>query len=127
MMTRIPVRTLIAGLMATVVVLAAGGVARARAGFDGLWSVTIITDTGSCERAYRYPLRIADGRIYHANEGDQSFNISGRVQRSGHVVVAVSRGDQRAAGSGRLSGGSGRGVWRSRSGCAGRWEAERRS
>jgi hypothetical protein len=125
-MTRIPVRALIAGVMATVVILTAGGIARARAGFDGLWSVTIITDSGNCDRAYRYPLRIADGRIYHADEGDQSFNIFGRVQRSGHVVVGVSRGDQRAEGSGRLSGVSGQGVWRSPSGCAGRWQAERR-
>jgi hypothetical protein len=125
-MTRFPERTLIAGLLATVVVLAAGGIARARANFDGLWSVTIIADSGACDRAYRYPLRIADGRIYQANEGDRSFNIFGRVQRSGRVVVDVSRGDQRAEGSGRLSGMSGRGVWRSPSGCAGRWEAQRR-
>lgn len=26
--------------------------------FDGTWSVEIITETGSCDRAYRYPVRI---------------------------------------------------------------------
>ena len=123
-MTRIPVRTLIAGVMATVVILTAGGIARARAGFDGLWSVTIITDSGACDRAYRAPVRIANGRV--VSEGDQSFSVFGRVQPSGRVVVAVSRGGQRADGSGRLSGRRGQGVWSSPAGCAGRWEADRR-
>src|SRR6266852_342136 len=99
-MTRFPERTLIAGLLAVVVVIAAGSVANARTGFDGIWSVTIITDSGACERAYRAPVRIANGRV--ASEGDQSFNIFGRVRPSGRVVVAVSRGGQRADGSGRL-------------------------
>jgi hypothetical protein len=116
---------LIAGLLAAVVVLAAGSAARARTGFDGIWSVTIITDSGACDRAYRYPLRIANGRVYQASEGE-SFNIFGHVQPSGRVVVAVSRDGQRADGSGRLSGRRGQGVWSSPAGCAGRWEADRR-
>jgi hypothetical protein len=125
-MTRFPERTLIAGLLAAVVVLTAGSIAFARSGFDGLWSVTIVTDKGTCDRAYRYPLRIANGQIYQASEGDQSFNIFGHVQPSGRVVVAVSRGGQRADGNGRLSGRQGHGVWSSPAGCAGRWEADRR-
>jgi len=125
-MTRFPERSLIAGLLAAVVVLAAGSVARARTGFDGLWSVTIVTDSGTCDRASRYSLRIANGHIYQASEGDQSFNIVGHVQPSGRVVVAVSRGGQRADGNGRLSGRRGQGVWSSPAGCAGRWEADRR-
>src|ERR1700726_4734622 len=124
-MTRVRQNTLIAGLLAAVVVLAAGGVARARTGFYGIWSVTIITDTGACNRAYRTPVRIANGRVYQAGEGDE-FNIFGRVQRSGRIFVAVSRGGQRADGSGRLSGLRGHGVWSSpAAGCAGQWEAER--
>jgi len=107
-----------------VVVLAPGNAALARTGFDGIWSVTIITDSGACDRAYRAPVRIANGQV--ASEGDQSFNIFGRVQPSGRVVVGVSRGGQRADGSGRLSGRRGQGVWSSPAGCAGRWEADRR-
>ena len=123
-MTRFPERTLIAALLATVVVLAAGTVARARTSFDGAWSVTIIADSGPCDRAYRAPVRIINGKV--ASEGDQSFNIFGRVQPNGRVVVAVSRGGQRADGSGRLSGRRGQGVWYAPAGCAGRWEADRR-
>src|ERR1700688_4327858 len=115
-MTRFPERSLIAALLATVVVLAAGTVARARTGFDGIWSVTIITDSGACDRAYRAPVRIINGQV--ASEGDRSFNIFGRVQPSGRVVVAVSRGGQRADGSGRLSGRQGHGAWSSPAGCA---------
>jgi len=123
-MTKFPERTLIAGLLATVVVLTAGNAALARKGFDGIWSVTIITDSGACDRAYRAPVRIANGQV--ASEGDQSFTVFGHVQPSGRVAVAVSRGGQRADGSGRLSGRHGQGVWSSPAGCAGRWEADRR-
>ena len=123
-MTRFRECTLIAGLLATVVVLAAGNAALARTGFDGIWSVTIITDRGACDRAYRAPVRIVNGQV--VSEGDQSFSVFGRVQPNGRVVVAVSRGGQRADGSGRLSGRRGQGVWNSPAGCAGRWEADRR-
>src|ERR1700726_1457827 len=123
-MTRFPECTLIAGLLATVVVLASGNAALARTGFDGIWSVTIITDSGACDRAYRAPIRIADGQV--ASEGDQSFNVFGRVQPSGRVVVAVSRGGQRADGSGRLSGRRGQGLGNAPAGCAGGGEADRR-
>jgi hypothetical protein len=123
-MTTFPERTLIAGLLAAVLVLAAGGAALARTGFDGIWSVTIITDSGACDRAYRALVRIANGQV--VSEGDQSFSVFGRVQPSGRVAVAVSRGGQRADGSGRLSGRRGQGVWSSPAGCAGRWEADRR-
>ena len=82
-MTRFPERTLTAALLATVVVSVAGGVARARTSFDGIWSVTIITDSGACDRAYRAPVRIINGQV--ASEGDQSFNIFGHVQPSGRV------------------------------------------
>jgi hypothetical protein len=107
-MTRFPERTLIAGLLAAVVVLAVGGVARARTGLDGIWSVSIITDSGACDRAYRFPLRIANGRVYQ-REGVLSFNISGHVQPNGRVVVTVGRGGQRADATGRLSGQRGQG------------------
>src|SRR5438270_214477 len=31
--------------------------------YDGLWSVVIITEKGTCDRAYRYPIRIAHGTL----------------------------------------------------------------
>jgi hypothetical protein len=42
--------------------LAAAGTATA-ASYDGLWSVLIITQAGSCDAAYSYPFKVAGGRI----------------------------------------------------------------
>jgi hypothetical protein len=100
--------------------------ASARTPFDGTWSVLIVTDRGTCDRAYRYALRIADGRVYYDNP---NFNVSGRVDGAGRVRVALSAGGQSASGYGRLSGNNGQGSWSGRSSasqCSGHWEAERR-
>jgi len=100
--------------------------AMARTPFDGAWSVLIVTDHGSCDRAYRYALRIADGQVYY---DDPNFSVSGRVDGAGHVRVAVAAGGQMASGYGRLAGNSGQGSWNGRSSvseCSGHWEAERR-
>jgi hypothetical protein len=94
--------------------------------FDGNWSVSIITDSGTCDRGYRYALRIADGRIYYDNP---NFNVSGQVNARGYVSVSVGAGSQQAVGTGRLSRDYGEGTWSGRSSTdasAGHWEAERR-
>jgi hypothetical protein len=95
--------------------------------FDGAWSVLIVTDQGTCDRAYRYALRIADGRVYY---DDPSFSVSGGVDGAGRVQVGLSAGGQSANGYGRLSGNYGEGSWSghsSTSRCSGHWQAERRS
>lgn len=100
--------------------------ARAGTPFDGKWSVLIVTDAGTCDRAYRYALNINNGRVSY---DDPSFNVSGRVDGRGRVSVSVSSGGQRASGAGQLSGNYGSGNWSghsSSSACSGHWEAERR-
>ena len=97
------------------------------AGFDGIWSVLVVTDRGTCDRAYRYPVRIQRGKVGHADPSNSSFNIGGQVGNGGAVRVSVSRGDQRADGIGRLSRGASGGKWKSARGeCSGHWTAERR-
>jgi hypothetical protein len=105
-----------------------GAPAEARAIFDGLWSVVIVTDVGTCDRAYRYPVQIVNGVVrLPPGEADPSIHVSGRADRRGNVAVTVSRGDQYARGSGRLSINVGSGRWTSPTGhCAGHWTAERR-
>ena len=94
--------------------------------FDGTWSVLIITEKGTCDRAYRYPVRISGGSVGYA--GEASFNVSGSVGANGAVTVTVSRGNQSARGSGQLSASDGSGRWVAGSGeCSGSWTAERRS
>jgi hypothetical protein len=101
--------------------------ARAQAGFDGAWSILIVTEAGECDRAYRYSVQIAQGRINY--DGSAGVELTGSVDRSGHVSASVQRGGQGASGTGRLSGTHGRGTWRGKSPtgqCSGYWEAERR-
>jgi hypothetical protein len=98
------------------------------ASFDGRWTVVIITDAGTCDRAYRYPVRIAGGRIFY--DGDTGVVVSGGVDTRGRVSVQLHYGQSIAQGSGRLSGDNGEGSWSgasSSSRCSGRWEAERHS
>jgi hypothetical protein len=94
--------------------------------FDGTWSVLIVTEKGTCDRAYRYPVRISNGSVGYA--GEASFNVSGSVGSNGAVTVTVSKGNQSARGSGQLSAAGGSGHWVAGSGeCSGSWTAERRS
>ena len=122
-------RVAFAAAFAAAAILLAGESApvRAQGNFDGSWSVVIITDTGECDRAYRYGIRIKGGQILYDGEAGVSF--TGRVEGNGQVAATVARGEQRATGSGRLSGGAGAGTWTGKSStgaCGGRWEAERR-
>ena len=98
----------------------------AGAAFDGTWKVTIITQSGNCDPAYSYPLKVMNGRISYA--GDGGFDISGNVGAGGGVTVAIARGDQKASASGKLTATSGSGHWSGKSSstsCTGRWEAVR--
>jgi hypothetical protein len=97
------------------------------AAYDGLWSVLIITEKGTCDRGYRYAVRIKSGRVGHADPANSSFRISGSVAGGGAARVSVARGNQSASGSGRLSHNGGAGRWKSSKGeCSGIWQAERR-
>jgi len=117
------VRASAAALTVAVMALApASGFAMPR--YDGVWSVSIVTKKGDCIASYRYPMRIANGVL--GNGGDFALNISGKVTDDGAVRVAVSHGDSRAIGSGRLAAKSGSGSWRTTA-CSGSWTAERRS
>ena len=93
--------------------------------FDGGWSVLIVTEKGTCDRAYRYPVKIENGSVGYA--GTASFNVTGKVGQNGAVTVTVSRGDRSATGTGRMSATDGSGIWTAATGeCSGTWTAERR-
>ena len=120
----IPALAATAILAATTVPASAAAVAKST--FDGQWSVLIVTQKGTCDRAYRYPVKIENGSVGYA--GSASFNVSGKVGDNGSVTVMVSRGSQSARGQGKLSATDGSGMWTAGSGdCSGTWTAERRS
>lgn len=110
-------------VIATTFALGAVAPAAAKPTFDGQWSVVIVTDKGSCDRAYRYPVRISNGEV--VNDGPSLVNVSGKVNGNGAVKVLVSAGDKSATGVGKLSAKIGGGSW-SGGECSGRWQAERR-
>lgn len=110
----------VAALAASIAIAAPSA---AKTSFDGNWSVLIVTEKGDCDRAYRYPVAISDGKL--ANAGSTPIDISGQVAGDGKINVRVSYGSKNALGIGRLSGTSGTGSWNGGS-CAGTWTAERR-
>jgi hypothetical protein len=99
--------------------VAASAPAMAQTPYDGLWSVTVVTKSGSCEPQTRSTLTISDGKVSAAGA-----DVTGSIGREG--VVRVSIGG--AYANGQLSGNSGSGKWNGASAgipCSGRWEASR--
>ena len=113
-------------LAASAILAVESGVADARAaGYDGSWTVLIITEAGSCDQAYSFQVRIAGHRVM---AGGGSANVTGSVGEGGGVAVRVSSGGSFANGTGRLRPGSGAGRWSGRGSagvCSGRWQATR--
>ena len=112
---------------ASAVVALAPGVANAKgpAGYDGPWNVLIITEVGSCDQAYSFPVRIVGNRVVSSGG---SASVTGSVRPGGSVAVRVSSGGSFANGAGRLGAGSGAGRWSGRGSagvCSGRWQATR--
>jgi hypothetical protein len=103
---------------------ALGSAANARSAYDGSWDLVFVTQSGGCDRSYNFTVNISNGVVTHPN----LVKFRGHVARSGAVRASVTVHEKHAAGSGRLSGSSGRGTWRGYSGsaqCAGYWTAQR--
>jgi len=114
------------GMFASLCLAALPNMAAAQRGFDGQWSVLIVTQSGSCDRAYRYGISIQGGRVLYDGGG---ANFSGRVAPNGAVNVQVRSGGAAATGTGRMNRNYGQGRWSGHSGadrCSGYWTAERR-
>src|ERR1700722_128669 len=93
--------------------------AQAQSPYDGLWQVTVVTKTGSCEPQTSSTLTVTDGKISAAGA-----EVSGSVGRGGLVRVSING----AYANGQLSGNAGSGKWNGASAgvpCSGRWQASR--
>lgn len=113
-----------ASIFALAVIAATCDTAVARSAYDGSWSLSIVTERGSCDRTYYFQVQIANGIVSHSNLA----KFRGRVSSGGAVRVSVSAGGKSASGSGRLSQSAGRGRWTGHSGsdrCSGHWTAQR--
>src|SRR5262249_37897493 len=109
------------GIAVFVIGLAASAAtsALAQQPFDGVWNVTMVTKTGSCEPTASSTLPVTGGKISAAGA-----NLSGLSGHEGLVRVLIN-GEY---ANGQLSGNAGSGKWNGASGgipCSGRWEASR--
>ncbi len=102
-----------ASFLASVAALAAAP-ASAQQPYDGLWQVTVVTKTGSCDAQTTSTLTVTEGKV-----SASGAPVSGSVG---------SGGLNGAYANGQLSGNSGSGKWNGASAgvpCSGRWEASR--
>ncbi|MEH2569984.1 hypothetical protein [Bradyrhizobium sp. AZCC 2289] len=107
-----------ASFLASAAALAAAP-ASAQTPYDGLWQVTVVTKTGSCDAQTSSTLMVTDGKVSAAGAP-----VSGSVGSGGLVRVSING----AYANGQLSGNSGSGKWNGASAgvpCSGRWEASR--
>jgi hypothetical protein len=87
--------------------------------YDGLWQVTVVTKSGSCDAHTASTVTVAEGKVTGSGAP-----VSGTVSSGGLVRVSING----AYAAGQLSGNSGSGKWNGASAgvpCSGRWEASR--
>ena len=87
--------------------------------YDGLWQVTVVTKTGSCDARTASTVTVVDGKVTGSGAP-----VSGTVSSGGLVRVSING----AYANGQLSGKTGSGKWNGASAgvpCSGRWEASR--
>src|SRR2546423_12253502 len=88
--------------------------ASAQQPYDGLWQVTVVTKTGSCDAQTTSTLTVTEGKVSSAGGP-----VSGSVGSGGLVRVSING----AYANGQLSGKSGSGKWNGASAgvpCSGR-------
>jgi type 1 fimbria pilin len=111
-------RTAILLFAATAAAFAAAP-ANAQTPYDGLWQVTVVTKSGSCQPSTSSTLTVTDGKVSASGAA-----VSGSIGREGLVRVSING----AYANGQLSGNAGSGKWNGASAgipCSGRWEASR--
>ena len=117
-----------AALGMALAVLAPSAGAQAQQKYNGTWSVEVVTERGECDRAYRYPVAVQNGRVSYA--GTAAFEINGRVAANGAVQgsIVAPGGRGRANVRGKLDDRWGTGTWVASGtmNCSGKWVAERR-
>ena len=91
-------------------------------GFDGTWSVQLVSSGGLCGSGTSSVLMVRNGSV----RGGSGVSVSGQVGPSGSVSLALNKSGISGSASGRLSGTSGSGSWSVASlGCSGHWTARR--
>ena len=79
-----------AGLSVALALACAATLPGAEAGpsYDGLWSVVIVTKTGQCDAAYRYPIRITNGSLVNAGTPAFAYDQVRHLAAEEHATAA---------------------------------------
>ena len=94
------------------------------AGYDGTWSVQLVTDSGICGSRSQ-AIAVENGRVRPIGNG--SATVTGQIGGNGVVRLGIHHSLAQADASGRLQANSGSGTWQASGvGCSGRWTAQRR-
>ncbi len=94
------------------------------AGFNGTWSVQLMTDSGICGSRSQ-AIAVENGRV--RTIGTASATVTGQIGGNGVVKLGIHHSMAQADASGQLQANSGSGTWRASAvGCSGRWTAQRR-
>ena len=93
------IRTVFSAFVLTATVAAFAAPAFAQSPYDGLWQVTVVTKTGSCEPTTSSTLTVSDGKV------SAGGTPAGSVGREGLVRVSING----AYANGQLSGKTGSG------------------
>jgi hypothetical protein len=111
------------------VTLIGGAMAAPANRHDGIWSVRLATDSGTCDSSDTYSIAVENGSVrYIPSPGSSPTVVSGRIASNGAVDLDIRRSIAKADASGRLNGKSGSGTWQlAMLGCSGRWTAQKRS
>jgi hypothetical protein len=92
--------------------------------FDGRWNVVLTTDVGKCEPAIAAAFAVKKDDI--SADEESSLKADGAVEPNGTMWVRFSAGQDQYRAQGKLTPGSGSGVWSSGSRyCGGKWRATR--
>ena len=113
------IRNVFLASFATAAVTLATAPVSAQQPYDGLWQVTVVTKSGSCDAQTASTVTVSEGKVTGSGAP-----VSGTVSSGGLVRVSING----AYAAGQLSGNSGSGKWNGASAgvpCSGRWEASR--
>lgn len=94
-------------------------------GYNGTWTVELVTESGFCDSRYSYSMSVQEGQVRLVSAADAGARLSGKVGADGSVGLNVSNGSASGAASGRLQAQSGSGTWKVSALCSGRWTARR--
>jgi hypothetical protein len=111
-------------LLALGVAVGLAGTVAAGSNFDGVYTVDVTTDVGTCAKTSRGTVTIQDGHVVATSLGNAT--AYGLVATDGAISLQFHAGEELAHVAGYAKARKAKGTWSAPvSQCGGRWQAER--